>query len=54
MGPEKMQRWQDLAAQAGVEKDSTKLIALVDEINRILLEKETRDISNLPAKRKEA
>ena len=35
-------RWMELCEQAAVEQDPTKLLALVEEINRLLLEKEKR------------
>jgi hypothetical protein len=34
-GPE-AERWQDLCRQASTETDSTKLLKLVEEINRLL------------------
>jgi hypothetical protein len=34
--------WQELCAQAALEHDSTKLLALATEINRVLEEKEQR------------
>jgi hypothetical protein len=39
---EKTERWKELCAQAAVEQDADRLIALVQEINRLLEEKETR------------
>lgn len=44
------ERWQELCAQAAVEQDSEKLMALVDEINRLLRQKTER----LEANRKNA
>ena len=38
----KLERWQELCAQAAVEQDREKLIELVKEINRLLEEKEQR------------
>jgi hypothetical protein len=35
-------RWMELCEQAAVEQDSKKLMELVTEINRLLLEKERR------------
>ena len=35
-------RWMQLCEQAAVEQDSVKLMALVNEINRMLDEKEDR------------
>ena len=40
------ERWKKLCAQASVEKDPVKLIELVDEINRLLDEKEARAKAN--------
>jgi molecular chaperone GrpE (heat shock protein) len=34
------ERWQELCAKAAVEQDSDKLMELIDEINRVLSEKE--------------
>jgi hypothetical protein len=51
MKGEQLERWQELCALAAVEQDSQKLAALVEEINRILLEKETRLTGNLPAQK---
>jgi hypothetical protein len=48
---ETQERWKQLCEQAAVEHDTTKLLALVDEINRLLEEKhdrrtaQTRDIN---------
>jgi hypothetical protein len=36
------ERWQELCEQAAVEQDSGKLLALVQEINRLLEEKRNR------------
>jgi hypothetical protein len=36
MEGEQTERWQELCAQAAGEKDPDKLLALVQEINRIL------------------
>jgi hypothetical protein len=36
------ERWQELCKQAAVEQDSEKLLALVQEINRLLDEKRNR------------
>lgn len=36
------ERWEDLCQQATVEQDPKKLMRLVDEINRLLAEKEQR------------
>jgi hypothetical protein len=35
-------RWMELCEQASVEQDPAKLLELVTEINRLLLEKEKR------------
>ena len=43
---EDQERWKELCAQAAVEKDPVKLIELVDEINRLLDEKEARARAN--------
>jgi hypothetical protein len=48
---ETQERWKQLCAQAAIEHDTTKLLALVDEINRLLQEKQelltaqTRNVS---------
>jgi hypothetical protein len=39
---ENKDRWMELCAQAAVEQDPQKLLVLVQEINRLLEEKETR------------
>jgi hypothetical protein len=39
---EKLERWQQLCAQAAVEQDPKKLIELVKEIDRLLGEKQDR------------
>jgi hypothetical protein len=36
------EKWFELCAQAAVEKDPDKLLVLVQEINRLLEEKESR------------
>jgi len=36
------ERWLRLCEQAAIEQDSTKLLELVKEINRLLAEKEAR------------
>jgi hypothetical protein len=36
------QRWQELCAQAAKEQDPEKLMELVEEINRLLAEKQAR------------
>lgn len=36
------ERWMDLCAQAAVEQDPEKLIQLIEEITRLLEERETR------------
>jgi hypothetical protein len=36
------ERWQELCEQAAVEQDSQKLAALVEEINKLLQEKQDR------------
>ena len=36
------ERWRELCAQADVEQDPIKLIQLISEVNRMLLEKEER------------
>ena len=40
MEGEKKERWMELCAQAAVEQDPEKLHALVEEIDRLLQEKE--------------
>ena len=42
MQGENAERWRELCAQAAVEQDSIKLMQLVTEINRMLLEKDQR------------
>jgi hypothetical protein len=42
MQGEKKERWMELCAQAAVEQDPEKLHALVEEIDRLLQEKEER------------
>jgi hypothetical protein len=42
MQGETKERWLELCAQAADEKDSVKLLALVQEISRLLQEKEER------------
>jgi hypothetical protein len=42
MQGEKKQRWEELAAQAAVEQDPVKMLELITEINKLLLEKEQR------------
>ena len=39
---DKRERWEKLRAQAAVEQDSAKLLALVQEINLLLEEKQRR------------
>jgi hypothetical protein len=36
------ERWQELCERAAVEQDSQKLVALVEEINKLLQEKQDR------------
>jgi hypothetical protein len=40
MQDEKQERWMELCAQAAIEQDPQKLHALVEEIDRLLQEKE--------------
>jgi uncharacterized FlaG/YvyC family protein len=42
------QRWQELCQQASTEQDSKKLAALIEEINRLLEEKNTRLAAKTP------
>jgi hypothetical protein len=42
MEDEKNERWKELCALAAVEKDSERLHKLVEEIDRILQEKQER------------
>ena len=42
MEDEKNERWKELCALAAVEKDSERLHKLVEEIDRILQEKQDR------------
>ena len=43
MNPETDSRWMELCEQASKEKDSAKLLALVQEINRLLKAQEEED-----------
>jgi hypothetical protein len=36
---ESQERWKQLCAQAAVEQDTNKLLALIDEINQLLQDK---------------
>ena len=49
MQGEKRERWMQLCEQAANEQDPVKLLQLVDEINRLLEEKERR-LGILPKK----
>jgi hypothetical protein len=42
------ERWQELCGQAAVEQDPGKLLALVQEINRLLDEKKNRLLNRQP------
>ena len=42
MQGEKKERWKELAEQAAVEQDPVKMLALITEINKLLMEKEDR------------
>lgn len=42
MQGENKARWEELAAKAAVEQDPVKMLQLITEINRLLLEKEER------------
>jgi hypothetical protein len=42
------ERWEYLCEQAAVEQDSEKLIALIQEINRLLDEKKIRLTGKVP------
>jgi len=46
---ENHEKWMELCALASKEKDSAKLLALTQEIARLLEEKERRLKSQLPA-----
>jgi len=39
---EKKERWMELAEKAAVEQDPAKLLELITELNKLLLEKEQR------------
>ena len=39
---ETKERWQELCAQAAIEQDPRKLMTLIDEITRMLREKQAR------------
>jgi len=43
------ERWFELCLEASAEKDSTKLLQIVQEINRILQEREERRKGHRPA-----
>jgi len=47
---EQTERWMELCAQAAIEQDPGKLLSLVEEINRLLLQKERR--LGFPAKKR--
>jgi hypothetical protein len=42
MQGEKRERWKALAEQAAVEQDPVKMLELITEINKLLMEKEQR------------
>ena len=42
MRGEKAERWKESAAQAAVEQDPVRMLDLITEINKLLLEKEQR------------
>jgi hypothetical protein len=42
------EKWRELCERAAVEQNSAKLVALVNEINRLLDEKQTRLDSKAP------
>ena len=42
MTGEKRERWQELCEQAMTEQDPERMIKLVEEINRLLVEKQAR------------
>jgi hypothetical protein len=46
MQGENKTRWMELAAQAAVEQDPVKLLRLLTEINKLLMEKEERLLKN--------
>jgi hypothetical protein len=46
MQGEKKERWKELAAEAAVEQDPVKMLALITEINKLLLEKEERPVKS--------
>ena len=46
MQGENKQRWEELAAQAAIEQDPVKMLQLITEINKLLLEKEERLVKN--------
>ena len=47
-------RWVELCEQAATEKDPLRLLQLVEEINKLLSEKEERLLSQSPTKHKAA
>ena len=42
MQGEKKERWMELTRQAAIEQDPVKFMELIEEINKLLLEKEER------------
>ena len=42
MKGDQLERWQELCSQAAIELDSKKLMELIQEINRLLEQKEQR------------
>ena len=46
---EQTERWMELCAQVAVEQDPSKVLALVKEINELLLKKERRLAVFLPS-----
>jgi len=42
MEGDRLERWQELCAQAATEQDPDRLLVLVQEINRLLEDKEKR------------
>jgi len=49
MQGEKKERWLLLAERAAVEQDPVKMMELITEINKLLLEKEERLVRNSSA-----
>jgi hypothetical protein len=49
MQSETKERWTKLAARAAVEQDPVRMLELITEINKLLLQKEERLVKNQSA-----